>query len=382
MPFDSSEFHIPFQRLLLALILILIPVSIFGLYIGLQASQQVQQMNGAYFRTIARGSAAITSQYIGEGISELVQMANEPAMQQEVAAANRSYENLPEAAIRARADQAESRWNSAESDALMKQILGSEVAHAIRRHHELNPKLLSIVVVDQAGATVAATDKPLHYFQTESEYWRAISKQAQAKVYVSDVHYDEQSRAQYISISAPVYQEGSGRFIGAVTALFDLTPLFSYINQQQIARTGRVFLIRDDGTVVTAPGVTPSDRVKSEEYAAIHDALGTLRGRQASYLSATLRTGEASLIGFADTDLRTAYPNLPWIVVVSQDLREAEGPVRNTVIFAMVVTVLSLVILSVLGAYVFLHRKQRIQDIEEEKPEEPETPPSRHAAAS
>lgn len=379
MPFDSSEFHIPFQRLLLALILILIPISIFGLYIGMQASQQVQQMNGAYFRTIARGSAAITSQYIGEQVSEVVQIANEPSVQAAVTEANKAYENVPEAGIRARADQAESKWNSAESDPLLKKILGSEVAHSIRRHHELNPKLLSIIVVDQAGATVAATDKPLHYFQTESEYWRALSAKGAPKTYVSDLHYDDHS--QYVSVSSPVYQEGSGRFVGAVTALVDVSPLFTYINQHQIARTGHVFLIRDDGTVVTAPGVTPSERVMSEEYTAIRDALGSLHGRESSYLTATLRNGEAYFIGFADTGLKAAYPNLTWMVVVSQELREAEGPVRNMVIFAMLMTVLSLLILSVLGAYVFLHRKQRLQDLEEEKPEE-EAAASRHAAAS
>jgi hypothetical protein len=381
MPFDSSEFHIPFQRLLLALILILVPISIFGLYIGMQASQQVQQMNGAYFRTIARGSAAITSQYIGEQVNQVVQIANEPSVQVAVTEANKAYENLPESGIRARADQAEAKWNSAESDPLLKKILGSEVANSIRRQHELNPKLLSVVIVDQAGATLAATDKPLHYFQTESEYWRALSAKGAPKTYVSDVHYDDHS--QYISISSPVYQEGSGRFIGAVTALVDVSPLFTYLNQQQIARTGHVFLIRDDGTVVTAPGVTPSERVTSEEYAAIRDALGSLHGRESSYLTATLRTGETYFIGFADTSLKTAYPNLPWMIVVSQELREAEGPVRTMAIFAMLMTVLSLLILSVLGAYVFLHRKQRIQDIEEEKPdEEPEEPSSRHAAAS
>ncbi|HEX6879732.1 MAG TPA: cache domain-containing protein, partial [Terriglobales bacterium] len=248
MPFESSEFHIPFQRLLFALMLILIPISIFGLYIGMQASQQVQQMNGTYFRTIARGSAAITSQYIGEQVSEVVQIANEPLVQAAVTEANRAYENVSGSGIRARADQAESKWNSAESDPLLKKILNSDAAQSIRRLHELNPKLLSIVVVDQAGATVAATDKPLHYFQTESEYWRALSAKGAPKTYVSEVHHDDHS--QYVSVSSPVYQQGSGRFVGAVTALVDVSPLFSYLNQQQIARTGHVFLVREDGTVV------------------------------------------------------------------------------------------------------------------------------------
>ncbi len=369
MPFDS-EFHVSFQRLILALIFILVPITIFGLYIGLEASHQVQQMNGAYFRSIAQGSAAIISQYVGAGTADVVQIANLPSVQQAVMSANRAYENVSDSTIRAKADQIEARWNNAESDPLVKNILGSDVARSIRRYRELNPKLLRIQVIDQAGGTVAATDKPLQYFQTESEYWRVLTSKAQIKTYVSEVHYDEQTRTQYISVSSPVYQEGSGRFIGAVTAQLDVSPLFSYVNQQQIARTGHVFLINEEGTVISAPGIAPSDRVKSEEYTAIHDALGTLHGRETGYLQGTLRNGETYLIGFADTMLKAAYPNLPWLVVVSQDIREAEGPVRNMVFFAMLMTVICLVLISVLGAYSFLHRRQRLQDLEEEQPEE------------
>jgi hypothetical protein len=106
--------------------------------------------------------------------------------------------------------------------------------------------------------------------------------------------------------------------------------------------------------------------VRSEEFIAVRDALGTLRGREAGYVHATLPNSENYLIGFADTGLKAAYPNLPWIIIASQDLREAEGPIRSMATFSMVMTVFALVILSVLGAYVFLHRRQPLQDLEEE----------------
>ena len=140
MPFDSSEFHIPLQRLLVGLIIILGPVTILGLYIGLQASGQTQQMNGVYFRTITQASAAITSEFITERVTELVQIANEPSVQQAVMAASRSYEHMNDAAIRSKAEQEETRWNSAASGLLVKNILGSDLARSIRRHRELNPK--------------------------------------------------------------------------------------------------------------------------------------------------------------------------------------------------------------------------------------------------
>ena len=372
MPFDTAEFRISLQKLLMALIVILIPIMLFGLYVGLQANQQVQQMNGAYFRTITRASAAMTSEYIAERVAEVVLIANQPSVQQSVMAASRAYEHVPESTIQAKAEQLETKWNTAESDVLARNIIGSEAAQAIRRHRELNPKLLRITVVDQAGAAVAATDKPLRYFQTETEYWRVFSSNAHPSVYVSDLHYDETSRAQYISISAPVFQDGSGRFVGAVTALVDMSPLFGYLNQQQIAQTGRVFLVKDDGTVIASPGLTPAGRVKSEEYNAIRDALGTLHGRETGYTKATLTNGVDYLIGFADTGLKAAYTNLGWIVVATQETREAEGAVRTMARFSVTLLVVGLILLSVLGAYVYAHRRQEIEDIEPKEEKEGE----------
>jgi len=129
--------------------------------------------------------------------------------------------------------------------------------------------------------------------------------------------------------------------------------------------------VRDDGIVVEAPGVVPSLKMHSEEYTAIRDSLGNLRGRETGYLFTRLSKGDSYLIGFADTGLKDAYPNLPWIVVASQDDREIMRPIRNVTAFALFVMILSLLMLTLLAAYVFLHRRQQLEDIEtppEDKP--------------
>jgi len=369
---DSIEYRISLQRLLAALILILVPVTVFGFYVALQGERHTRQMNGAHFRTITRISAAATSAFVAERVNDVGLIADEPTLIQAITAANRAYDRLSESAIRDRAEQIENKWNSPEGDPLLTNILTSESASLLLRHRELNPKLLKITVADQMGATLAATDKPLHYYQADREYWGALFARGSNVVYVADPRYDEQSHSTYISISFPVLQVGSGRFIGAVTALVDMTPLFVDLNQQQIARTGRLFLVKDDGTVISAPGVTPAMKVKSEEYAAIRDALGTLQGREAGYMDVTLPNGGAYLVGFADTGLKQAYPNLGWIVIASQDEREASLPIRNIAYFAFLVMILGLLMLTVLGAYLFQHRKLQLVDLEVPQPKGPD----------
>jgi len=364
MPLDSLEVRTSLKKLLVGLILILVPLTVFGFYVALQGDSYIRQMNGEHFRSITRTSADLTSEFIGGLVRDVSAIANNPNLVQAVASANRQYDRLEAEAVHNKIDAVEKKWNSSETDALAKSILTSDLARMLRRDRELNPRLLRITVADEAGATVAATDKPSHFFQADREYGQELDSQGQGAIHLTDLRYDEQSHLCYITVAYPVLQEGTGRFIGAVTALVDLSPLFTRLSQQQIGRTGRLFLVRDDGTVIQAPGVTSAMKIQSEEYAAIRDALGTLRGRETGYIYGTLSHGVPYLIGFADTGLREAYPNLSWIVIASQEVSEASGPVRNMAGFALFMMIFALLMLTLLGAYVFLHRQQKIEDIE------------------
>jgi len=364
MPLESPEFRTSVQKLLVGLILILVPLTVFGFYVAWQGDSHMRQMNGDNFRALTLAAAESTSEFIATCVRDVSMIANGPTPTQAVTQANRQYEHLSEEAVNNRIDTVEQVWESSQTDGLSTKILTSDLAQQLRRMRELNPTLLKIAVADVAGATVAATDRPVHYFQTDRDSWRALASRRQGTIHVSDLRYDEQSHLYYVSIAYPILQEGTGRFIGAVTAMADVSPLFAQLNRRQMGRTGRLFLAREDGTVIEAPGVTPAMQIKSEEYAAIRDALGSLRGRETGYIYATLANGQSYLIGFADTGLKEAYPNLPWIVLASQEARELNSPVRNMTAFALLVMILALLMLSLLGAYVFLHRKQELEDIE------------------
>ena len=371
MPLDSLELRTSLQRVLVGLILILVPLTVFGFYVALQGDSQIRQMAGENIRSVTRNAADHTSQFIAGRVRDVSVIANDPSVVQAVISANHQYERLSDDAVISKLQATEQKWNNSEGDALAKNILTSDLARQLRRLRELNPSLLKVTVADASGATVAATDKPVRYFQTDRGYWGRLYSQGQGAIDVADVRYDELNRLPYLSIAYPILQESTGRFIGAVTALVDVSPLFAQLNRPQIGRSGRLFLVREDGTVIQANGVTPSMKIHSEEYSAIRDSLGNLRGRETGYLFTTFSKGEKYLVGFADAGLKDAFPNLPWIVVASQEEREITGPIRNVAGFALFVMILSLLMLSLLAAYVFLHRVQKIEDIEtppEEKP--------------
>lgn len=364
MPLDSLEFRTSLQKLLIGLILIFVPLTVFGFYMALEGDSHVREANGENFRSLTRTAAEASSDFIAGCVKDVSLIANDPQSAQAVTSANRQYEHLSDEAILNQLSTIDQDWENSATDKLSARILTSDLARQLRRIRDLNPTLLKITLADTTGSTVAATDRPAHYFQTDRDLWQALASSGRGAIYVSDLRYDDRDRLYYVSVAYPILQEGTGRFIGAVTATVDLSPLFAQLNRRQLGRTGRLFLVRDDGMVIEGAGVTPSMGIRSEEFAAIHDALGSLRGRQTGYLYTSLSNGESYLIGFADAGLKDAYPNLPWIVLASQETREVTGPVRNMVAFALLVMVLAMMMLSVLAAYVFLHRKQVLEDIE------------------
>jgi len=378
MTFDTLEVRFSLQKLLIGLILVIVPLSVVGLYLTSEADTALEQTIGRRFRSIAQIEGTATSQFIEGRVLDVAALARNPAVVDAITAAQRSPKGFDDAAITARVGKIESTWETPQVDPLVREILASPTSQLLRHHREAEPRILKILVADETGATVAATDKPLHYVQPNEVYWQAVYGEGRGGIYVSEIRYDDQTKANYLQIGMPVLEEGTRRFIGAVNALVDVSSLLSRFQRDEIGQTARIMLVRDDGTVISAPNMDPSLRLKSDEYATVHDVLGTLQGRQAGYVVASMRGGDR-LVGFADTGLKRAYPNLGWLILVSQDEREALAPLRGLGHFALLMVVLALLMLTLLTVYFFLHRRQGLEGIEVQAAEEP---PKRGAAAA
>ena len=378
MTFDTLEVRFSLQKLLIGLILVIVPLSVVGLYLTSEADTALEQTIGTHFRSIAQIEGTATSQFIHDRVLDVATLARNPAVVDAITAAQRSPKGFDDSVITARVAKIEGTWETAQVDPLVKEILSSPMSQVLRHHREAEPRILKILVADETGATVAATDKPLHYVQPNEMYWQAVYGEGRGGIYVSEIRYDDQTKANYLQIGTPVVEEGTRRFIGAVSALVDVSSLLSRFQRGEVGQTARTMLVRDDGTVISAPNMDPSLRLKSDEYATVHDVLGTPQGRQAGYVVASMRGGNR-IVGFADTGLKRAYPNLGWLILVSQDEREALAPLLNLGHFALLMVVLALLMLTLLTVYFFLHRRQRFEDIEVRTVEEP--PKSGAAAA-
>ena len=363
MPLDGLEIRVSLQKLLLGLVVVIVPLSLVGLYLTSESVSSVEEANGAHLKAIAQATAGTVTQFIDHLVTEVGSIALAPALRDAVSAADRLYQNTSAAAIDDRMDALEAKWATPAADPLIKEILTSPAAGYLRAYREVDPRLLRIWVTDEAGAIVAATDKPQHYYQGKQGYWQAVYAQGRGSNSVSSVLYDERNRSNYISIGMPIFEQSSGQVLGVVNAWVDVSGLSSLLVKNSSDRNPPVFLVSEAGTVIAGPNVEPSNKLRSEEYGAVRDALATVPGRQRGHVIATTSGGKR-LAGFADTGLKEAYPNLDWTVVASLDERDATAPIRPVIRFAFSMVALSVVMLTLLAVYFFLHRRQQIPEIE------------------
>jgi len=364
MPAERYEVRIPLRRLLIALLLTVVPISIAGLFTISQSEKALEKTIGTHFQTIAESTASEISQFIHDRVIDVGVMATAPAVEEAISAASRAWSGMSDAAVAERIQGIEKGWNTPAAEPLVKQILGSPAARRLRRHQSVDPRFLRITVTDARGAVVAATHKTLDYFQADEDFWQALYAKGRGSVNVTDILFDEVTKSHYIGIGVPVLEEGSNRFIGTVDALVDLSTLFPFVNRVKLGPTARAALVKEDGTIIAAPEVNLSMNLKSEIYAAMQDALRTSEGRQTGYVLATVSGGASKLIGFADTGLKGDYANLGWVVTVSQDRREAFAPTRAVIRLLAFMALVGLVAVVLLGVYFSLHRTVRITHIE------------------
>ncbi len=363
MPLNAFEIRISLEKLLILLILILVPLNFIGLYLSMESQSAVEQTTGTLLRDIAQSDAIAARQFVDDRVTNVAAIATQPAVVDAIVAANRASAQMNDAAKAAKIANTENKWSTPEVDALVAGILSSRASTSLRHYRELDPRFMKLIVLDAYGVPVAATDKPAHYAPVEEVFWQGVYAQGKGSVYVTEVLFDGQGTANYIGIGIPVLDESSRRFIGAIHALVDVSGLFALLNREQPGRTTATMLVKENGMVISAPNVTPAMEMKSEEYGSVRDALGTLQGRQAGYVVASMRGGNR-IVGFADAGLTPSYSNLSWFVMVSQSKREALAPVRTVGYFAILMVVMSLLMVTLLAAYFFLHRAQEIADIE------------------
>jgi hypothetical protein len=369
---ERFELRVPFVKVLIALLVTLVPISIAGFYSMHQGHDSLEKAVGRHFQIMADNTAAGVAQFINDRVVDVGFIAVDPAVVDVAEAGNRAYQGLSDTAIGARIEGIDKSWNTAAAEKTSAALLANRASRMLRRHRELDNRILRITVTDAKGAVVAASHKPLDYYQADEEYWQNIYAHGRGAISVTDVLYDEATKSNYIGIGAPILEEGTNRFLGTVDALVDVSTIFPIVNRVALGPTGRTMLVKEDGTVVSAPHINLAMRMKADEYLAVKEGLNSTLGRSAGYVVAEIRGQGRHVVGFADTGLKQGYPNLGWVVLVAQSASEALAPVRTSERLIAFMSLMGLAMVTMFGAWFAMHRRIAYAHLHEEMPAAPE----------
>jgi cache domain-containing protein len=353
MSMDRLEVRVSLTKLLLALTIVIVPLSILGLVLTQRSDRALDNAVGSNFKTMAQLYANEVTQFIRERITDVMGLANDSQIVNVVSTA--AGKKSPQVA------------------------LDSGASQILRLHKSLDPRFLSIVATNAEGTVVASSQRPAQMSYAQDAQWQAVYNNGQGATKISSIVDDPFTKSYYVNIGVPVTDQ-TGKTVGVLNAAVILSDLLAPFRQDQIGNGARVALVNDDGNVVSAPNADVFARIKSPEFDYVHDALGANQGSQSGWVTASLARGPY-IVGYASTGLKQTFPNMGWVVTVTQEEHQAAAPIRQLGRFALVMVILALFMLTLLCVYYYLHRTQKFTYMDEDETTPPEQTRSTAASA-
>ncbi|MFL6354890.1 MAG: cache domain-containing protein [Bryobacteraceae bacterium] len=361
MALDRLEVRISITKVLIALIVIIVPLSIVGFILTARSDKALDTAIGNDFKTIADTYSNEVSQFIRDRVVDVNIIAADPALIDAVSAADRNAATQPGAAA-----SGQGRTNKAAKAGVAAVAarggVTSNASELLRRRREMDPRFLGVLATDQNGAVVAPSQKQARQSLAQEPDWQAAYADGKGAVKIGGILFDEFTRSYYVYMNVPIFDPASSRCIGVLAAAVNISSVLSRFQQAQIANGARAQLVSDDGSIVSAPNADVFAHLKSQEFDAVRESLGSVQGRQTGSLTTSLGSGQ-HIIGFADTGLKQHYDNLGWIVIVSQEEHQVAAPIRQLGHFALLMVILGLLMVTLLCVYYYLHRTQKFSEI-------------------
>lgn len=362
-PGIAYEPKIPYTRVLFLLMVIIVPISIYGFYTIARSDTAMQENIGSNFRTIAESNAFEIAGFIHDRVIQSAMMAAAPDLRRLADQANQRYRGMSQAAFEQNVQDRERDWNLPVGTVLVKDITGNPVSDNLRNIIRLDPRYLRITITDERGTTIAASHKTLDYYQADEDFWQAIYAEGRGAISVTDVLYDDVTRANYIGVGVPIMEPGTERFLGALDALVDVSELSRIVKRANMGPTARVSLVKGDGIIISAPSISLSMNLRSQDFDAVAELLRTQEGITKGYTVSAFPGGSKHLVAVADTGLKKDYKNLAWYVLVGQDTEYAFAPIRTTNTLISFVALAGLAFLTLLVVIFDMNRKRQYVDL-------------------
>lgn len=261
-------------------ILSMLLVGIIPLVVGLgmafwQGSQEIREISGESFEALATEAARKLDLLVVEEISHTARIAHDQTIIRELERRRDASRNQKHSAA-AFADL-ERRWTGRDP-AAVKSLTENTLSSLLREYYagvysppgQLLPQVVrsstkGLFLTDVQGTLVATmTDHPA-FKHHDTQWWKGAFNKAVGKLYIEDIHFDDQVNSYVFTISLPIMDSLRYEAVGVLHHVIDAKEFFSPATHAiRFGKTGHVMLIDSRGIVISCPilptGVPLSDR--------------------------------------------------------------------------------------------------------------------------
>lgn len=348
-------------------ILSMLLVGIVPLVIGLgmafwQGSKEIRDISGESFEALATEAARKLDLLVVEEISHTARIAHDRTIIRELERrrdAARDSKHSPGGTA-----DLERRWADRDPAAI-KSLTDNRLSALLREYYagvysppgQLLPQVVRastkmLFLTDVEGTLVATmTDHPA-FKHGNTGWWQGAFNKAVGKLYIEDIHFDDQVNAYVFTISLPVMDSLRYEAIGVLHHVIDAKEFFSPSTQAiRFGKTGHVMLIDSNGIVISCPilptGVPLSDRNLTPLVTPQHP--GWVQAASDGHGG-----DSTSVIGFAplpETSRATngSLDNGSWHTFVWQSSDELFAPIQHLLTWVMVFGAVATALLVSLG---------------------------------
>jgi hypothetical protein len=303
-------------------LLVSLPVLAAGVLLVLLVAQStLRDTYGQHLSDVAQQTAAGVDAYVYRKVLDVSMLGRTPAIREAVRGAPAP-------------DTAQLAANSAS------RYLADLVAH--------DSVYREIIVTNKQGQIVAASRGVPPRNESGEDWWKAtVDDGVVGRVFVTQLRADTKEGVSVMHVSAPVPETAGDQLTGVVRVTFDARELLAPVAGVQLGGTGMATLVRDNGSVVFSREASAS----SARFFAAKELTDQLARQsrtegvkdEGMHFSASGTDGTPYVVGVAESQLGRSFPNLSWLVAVSQPESVLMGPVRSigwNLLLVFVVTVL------------------------------------------
>ena len=337
------------RRVLTVFLLVSVPILIFGVALVLTIGQsRMRDGYGRQIEDVARQTAASVDAYVFRRLMDIALIGRSPELRREAAAATAQPLKMPDVLA---LDQA---WTGRAAEKEKAAVLRSAASRYLTDLVAHDRTYREMLLTDRYGRLVAASNETSDYYQGDEDWWKASAAADRAPgVSLTDVRWDDSARTYAVEIAVPVYEPDSEVFTGILKAAVDSRELLATVGGLQLGATGQAILLRENGSIVFSRQTSdPNARFFAVEElrSRMNDlvAAGPLAG---THFQAIGVDGTPQVVAVAASQLSRSYPNVAWVVAVSQSEAELLAPMRQLGWYMFLVVALTILAMFVAAAY-------------------------------